>query len=118
MYLYLDMSIASICTNSIAFPHPARLSSHHTSLYTLWAVAWAEASLSRPEAVVTAQAQDFQSLSPSKPSLSRSFQAEPSRHNTRRQRASVVIVYKSGQLRRISHEKEMKVHKVVVEFHK
>jgi hypothetical protein len=80
MYLYLDVSIAYVY-NSIIFPHPAR-SSPHISSSTLWAAAWAGASLSRPEAVVTAQAQDFKSLSPPKPSLSGGFQAEPSRHIT------------------------------------
>jgi hypothetical protein len=41
-----------------------------------------EPSLSRPGAVFTAQAGDFKSLSPPKPSQSRGFWAEPGRHNT------------------------------------
>jgi hypothetical protein len=75
MYLYLDVSIAYVY-NSIIFPHPAQ-SSPHISSSTLWAAAWAGASLSRPEAVVTAQAQDFRSLSPQSRALAAAFR--PSR---------------------------------------
>ena len=46
-------------------------------------MAGAEAGLSQPEAVFMAQAWIFESLSPSKLSLSHGFQAELSRHNTK-----------------------------------